>query len=226
MPKKKQLVTLIIPAHNEAGNITRVLKVATRSKIIDEIIVVADACSDNTAEIAKKFGVKVIEKETTRGKGDAMITGVKHARGGIIMFADADLENFTLTHIKQVLQPVLEKEVTMSVGLRDRAWGLGALIPKITPTFAIGGERAMSKRFFNQLPKDENVLDFGIETVMNYYAKHHRLKVAYPVLKNLHQTIKEKKWGLRQGLNARIKLTQQVSRTRRIMKEKLHSDPA
>lgn len=214
-------VSLIIPAHNEAENISAVLVVATKSKEVDEIIVVADACEDNTAEIAKKFKVKIIEREKTQGKGSAMIAGVKIASGDIIMFADADLENLTTRHITQVLSPVLRGQVTMSVGLRDRVFGLGALIPKIYPMYAIGGERAMTKEFFNSLPKDQNILDFGIETVMNYYAKKHKLKVNYPVLKNLHQVIKEKKYGFLQGFSDRLKLIGQVKRARKMMRHKI-----
>lgn len=213
-------VSLIIPAHNEAENISAVLGVATKAKEIDEIIVVADACSDNTAEIAREFKVKVIERIKTQGKGSAMIEGVKQASGSIIMFADADLENLTTKHISQVVKPVINKQVVMSVGLRDRILGLGALIPQVNPMYAIGGERAMTKEFFNNLPKDKNVLDFGIETVMNYYAKKHNLKVSYPILKNLHQVIKEKKYGLSQGFSDRIKLIKQVKRARKIMKHK------
>lgn len=213
-------VSLIIPAHNEAENISAVLGVATKAKEIDEIIVVADACSDNTAEIARKFKVKVIERVKTQGKGSAMIEGVKQASGSIVMFADADLENLTTKHISQVVKPVINKQVVMSVGLRDRILGLGALIPQVNPMYAIGGERAMTKEFFNNLPKDKNVLDFGIETVMNYYAKKHNLKVSYPILKNLHQVIKEKKYGLSQGFSDRIKLIKQVKRARKIMKRK------
>lgn len=220
MNKKKttKLVSLIIPAHNEAENISAVLTVVTKAKEINEIIVVADACQDNTAEIAKKFNVKVIEREKTDGKGSAMIAGVNESIGHIIMFADADLENLTIQHINQVLRPVISGQYVMSVGLRDRIFGLGALIPKIYPMYAIGGERAMTKDFFNKLPKDQNVLDFGIETVMNYYAKQHNLKVSYPVLKNLHQVIKEKKYGLLQGFSDRLKLMNQVKRARKTMR--------
>ncbi|MBP6942547.1 MAG: glycosyltransferase family 2 protein [Candidatus Buchananbacteria bacterium] len=216
-------VTLIIPAHNEADNISSVLETATKSKFLDEIIVVADACSDTTAELARSFGVTVIEKATTRGKGDAMIHGVQQASGDILMFADADLKGFTTRHIQQVLEPVIKGKVTMSVGLRDRALGLGALIPKVAPTFAIGGERAMTRKFFDSLPKDQNLLDFGIETVMNYYAKMNRLRVAYPVLKNLKHTIKEKKWGWQDGVKQRMKLNRQVLRARKMMKQRAKS---
>lgn len=220
MDKNNKKISLIIPAHNEAENIPAVLGVVTKVPELDEILVVADACEDNTAEVAKKFGVVVLIRKTSQGKGSAMIEGVKNVSGNVIMFADADLENLTIGHIKQVLRPVIEDKAVMSIGLRDRVFGLGALIPKILPMYAIGGERAMTKKFFDALPKDENILDFGIETVMNYYAKQHSLKVAYPVLKNLHQVIKEKKWGFWNGFLNRLKLTTQVSRTRRIMRHR------
>jgi glycosyltransferase involved in cell wall biosynthesis len=220
MKKGNKKISLIIPAHNEADNISAVLSVVTKVKELDEILVIADACEDNTAEIAKKFGVKVMIRKTSQGKGSAMTEGVKAVKGDIIMFADADLENLTTGHIKQVIKPVVEDGAVMSIGLRDRVFGLGALIPKINPMYAIGGERAMTKDFFNKLPKDENLLDFGIETVMNFYAKKKNLKVAMPTLENLHQVIKEKKWGFWDGFVNRVKLTKQVWRARRMMKHK------
>ena len=214
-------VSLIIPAHNEEDNIGQVLQVVTQAPEINEIIVVADQCSDQTVAIAKKFAVKIIERAISVGKGGAMTDGVKNAQGEIIMFADADLENLTTGHIRQVLKPVLNGEAEMSVGLRDRIWGLGATIPMILPMYAIGGERAMTKKFFESFPKDKNTLDFGIETVMNYYAKANHIPVAYPVLKKLRQVIKEKKWGFHEGFIARLKLIGQVWRTRLLMKKKL-----
>ncbi|MDO8669273.1 MAG: glycosyltransferase family 2 protein [Candidatus Buchananbacteria bacterium] len=220
MNKSNIRISLIIPAHNEADNISAVLSVTSQAKEVDEIIVVADACQDNTAEVAKQFKVKVIERKKTQGKGSAMIAGVEESSGEIIMFADADLENLTTRHISQVLNPVTSGRAVMSIGLRDRVFGLGALIPKIYPMYAIGGERAMTREFFNSLPKNKNILDFGIETVMNYYAKKNKLKVSYPVLKNLHQVIKEKKYGLWQGFSDRLKLMSQVRKARKIMRHK------
>ncbi len=210
---------MIIPAHNEADNIGRVLAVAQKIKEIDEIIVIADACTDDTFRVAYGFGVDVYNKETTLGKGDAMIFGFNKSRGEIIMFADADLENLTSDHLRKVLNPVLKEGYDLSIGLRDRIFGLGAIIPKIYPTYAIGGERAMKRDFFLKVIKNDYSHDFGIETVMNYYAKKMNLKVATPILKNLHQVIKEKKWGFWQGLNSRFDLMRQVLRARKAMKK-------
>jgi len=217
---KKHKISLIIPAHNEADNIPRVLRVVAKAQGLDEIIVVADACTDNTASVAKSFGVEVVERKTSQGKGSAMMAGAAAAQGDILMFCDADLETLTTHHINKVLAPVISGRAVMSIGLRDRIFGLSAVIPKIFPMYAIGGERAMTRNFFDSLPKDENILDFGIETVMNYYAKKHKLKVATPVLKNLRQVIKEKKWGFWRGFTSRLGLMYQVWRTRFIMKHK------
>lgn len=213
-------ISLIIPAHNEADNITRVLNIVTKIEELDEILVVADACQDNTAEIAKSYGVKVLYRDQSLGKGDAMIDGFNHVSGEIIMFCDADLKTLTTEHIRQVFTPVASGQAELSIGLRDRIFGLAAILPKILPMYAIGGERAMTRKFFELIPKDKNTLDFGIETVMNFYAKRHNIKIALPILKNLHQVIKEQKWGFWSGLIARIHLYWQIMRTRFIMRHR------
>lgn len=67
--------TILIPAHNEAAQIrevieTLLLQITER----DRIIVIADNCHDNTAELARSTGVTVLEREnlTERGKGYAL----------------------------------------------------------------------------------------------------------------------------------------------------------
>lgn len=218
---KRPTISLIIPAHNEARTIEAVVASAKASTLLDEIIVVADACTDDTAAIARSLGVIVLEKETTRGKGDAMIAGFEKSNGDIIMFADADLENFTADHIERVLTPVISGEAVMSIGLRDRVWGLGALIPRFFPNWAIGGERAMTREFFASLPLESLAESgFGDVVIMNYEARHRGLAVAYPILSDLHQVIKEKKWGWRLGLIGRWKLTRQIASARKIMKQR------
>jgi len=203
-------ISLIIPAKDEAENIGHVLKVATRVKEIDEIIVIADACTDNTAKIARKFKVKVYEKKKTKGKGDAMFYGAGKSKSDILLFIDADLKNLKISHIKSVLLPVTEGGYQLSIGLRDRAMGLGVAIPKMFNSFAISGERAMTRSFFNSLPKSEDTDGFGIEIIMNRFAKINKVKIAYPVLTGLNHTIKEKKWGLARGLSSRLLLIYQI----------------
>lgn len=67
--------TVLIPAHNEAEQIEEVLKVLL-AQITDQdrVIVIADNCHDNTAELARSTGVTVLEREhlIDRGKGFAL----------------------------------------------------------------------------------------------------------------------------------------------------------
>ena len=55
-------LTVLIPAHNEAGILAATLPMLqSQSRAPDRIIVVADNCTDKTVEIARSFGVEVFE---------------------------------------------------------------------------------------------------------------------------------------------------------------------
>lgn len=67
--------TVLIPAHNEAQQIEEVLEVLFKQITKqDQVIVIADNCHDNTAELARASGASVLEREhlTKRGKGYAL----------------------------------------------------------------------------------------------------------------------------------------------------------
>lgn len=73
--------TILIPAHNEAEQIVNVIQVLqTQLTEQDRVIVIADNCHDNTAELARSTSVEVLEREhqTDRGKGYALDYAVKY----------------------------------------------------------------------------------------------------------------------------------------------------
>ena len=82
----------MIPAFNEANSIGELLRKVIKVDVFKEIIVVDDGSTDNTYMIAKKFGIKVIKHEVNKGKGAAIIIGLKEAKGDIVIVQDADLE--------------------------------------------------------------------------------------------------------------------------------------
>lgn len=88
------LVSIVIPAHNEAAVIdrclSRLLQRGARGSV--EIIVVCNGCSDDTAAIARRFGdpVRVIETEVP-SKSNALNLGDQAARGFPRFFLDADV---------------------------------------------------------------------------------------------------------------------------------------
>lgn len=95
MSDKNPLVSIILPAYNEApvvetliGDIKKILKKIPAYTY--EIIVVDDASSDKTAFLAEKAGVKVIKHLSNRGSGAARKTGIRQAKGEIILMMDVD----------------------------------------------------------------------------------------------------------------------------------------
>lgn len=70
-------VTVVLSAYNEETSIGSII-LLTRL-YADRVIVVDDASSDQTADIAKKAGAEVIINKTNRGKGASLETGFKAA---------------------------------------------------------------------------------------------------------------------------------------------------
>ena len=89
-------VSVIVPARNEEACLGACLEsLAGQQGVSLEIIVVDDGSTDRTSEIAHSFaGVKLIEAgrlpEGWSGKSKAVYTGVQHACGEWLLFADAD----------------------------------------------------------------------------------------------------------------------------------------
>ncbi len=94
-------VSVILPAYNEQQAVGRVLEelveVLSEEPLRYEILVVDDASTDSTANVAEEFGrscwqcpVRVIHCRQRRGAGAARKVGIRHARGEIIVMLDAD----------------------------------------------------------------------------------------------------------------------------------------
>jgi histidinol-phosphate phosphatase family protein len=87
----KPLVSVIVPAYNEERALPIVL--AKIFGVIDrryELIVVDDGSTDRTAEVASQFPCRVIRHEVNRGKGEALKSTIRQARGENIIWIDAD----------------------------------------------------------------------------------------------------------------------------------------
>jgi glycosyltransferase involved in cell wall biosynthesis len=84
-------VTVVIPARDAAETIGSVLEaLAAQEPRVNEVIVVDDASSDDTAEIAERLGARVLRLETPRFSGGARNRGWEEANGEIVVFLDAD----------------------------------------------------------------------------------------------------------------------------------------
>lgn len=90
-------VAVIIPARNEERSLPKLLEALNRSSIKpEEIVVINDHSTDKTSEIAKSYGVKVIESlalpQNWTGKAFAISQGVENTKSNILLFLDADTQ--------------------------------------------------------------------------------------------------------------------------------------
>ena len=112
-------LSVIIPVYNEAKNINEILKRVQAQNLANEIVVVDDGSTDGTramlAEVHGKNNVHVILHERNQGKGAAVVTGFKAARGDILLIQDADLE-YDPRDYPQILKPIEE-------GIADVVYG-------------------------------------------------------------------------------------------------------
>jgi glucosyl-3-phosphoglycerate synthase len=114
--KKNTTVAVVIPAKNEAATIGSVLDtVQIHDHLVDELIVVNDHSSDDTATVANHHGAKVVHLEGRTGKGAAMVGGVSASNSDIIVFLDADVLNTTADYVAHLIQPLLERPETQLV---------------------------------------------------------------------------------------------------------------
>ena len=85
--------TIIIPAHNEQDFIINLLEsLKVHLKKPTQIIVVANACTDATANNARGYDCEVIEIAQKQDPSTARNKGVEYAYGDIFAFLDADVE--------------------------------------------------------------------------------------------------------------------------------------
>lgn len=86
-------VTAVLAARNEAGTIAGVVR-RTLAALPEggEVVVVDDGSADDTARLAAEAGARVVRREAAgpHGKGLALRDGIAAARGGVVVFLDAD----------------------------------------------------------------------------------------------------------------------------------------
>jgi cellulose synthase/poly-beta-1,6-N-acetylglucosamine synthase-like glycosyltransferase len=84
------LISVLIPAHNEAGVLPECLDaILAQTLPVDEIVVVADSCTDDTAAVARSYGAVVVEIEEG-GKAASQDAGLPYVTAEILVCIDAD----------------------------------------------------------------------------------------------------------------------------------------
>lgn len=103
-----------MPCYNEESGLEKILR--NKPAFIDEIIVVDNASTDKTAEVARRYGVVVIH-EKNRGYGYAYQAGLPAASGDIVVTLDGDY-SYPVSEIERLLTYMRINNLDFVVGCR------------------------------------------------------------------------------------------------------------
>jgi len=196
----KMRVLAGIPAYNEASYVGSIVLQARQ--YVDEVVVVDDGSTDNTARIAELAGATVIRHDENRGKGVAIQSILAEARKrnpDIVVLLDADSQHDP-NEIPAFLKAILEGS-DLVIGSRDaqkdrtrtyRRIGQKVLLrstrlaSKTNISDSESGFRALSPKAINELALKEN--GFAIESEMISCAADKNLKITEVPISNIYTT--------------------------------------
>src|SRR3712207_1109369 len=111
--------SVIIPAYNESDRIIKTLDGIAGIEDIDEIIVIDDGSSDDTASLLSQYKLdKLIFKEqpSNKGKGKALERGLEliNPKSQVVVFLDADVME-TSAEVVKIIKPVVDGECDVAI---------------------------------------------------------------------------------------------------------------
>lgn len=157
----KPLVSLIVPAYNEAAIIEEHLDILYRymESIEDEyrweILVINDGSKDNTGELADNFASKrqniyIFHHRINGGLGKALRTGFKNSKGDYLVTFDLDL-SYSEYHIRKLLDKIKETEADVVVASPYMKGGRVSNVPWLRLKLSIWANRFLSATAKNDL---------------------------------------------------------------------------
>ncbi|MCR8725899.1 glycosyltransferase family 2 protein [Frigidibacter sp. ROC022] len=193
-------ISCIVPAYNEGPRIAAVLSALAAHPQIDEVIVVDDGSTDETAAVAEAAeGVRLIRQWPNGGKTAALATGIAEAAHSHLLFLDADLLGLRASDITALVEPVLGGHAEMAISLRRNA-------PKLWHWIGIdyiSGERALHRDLISdRLDELRGLPRFGFEVWMNQLCLARRARIAVVHWPDVNSPLKARKFGWIAGLRA------------------------
>ena len=109
-------MSVVIPTHNEAQSIGRVLA-DLPADLVTEVLVVDSNSTDGTPEVASKMGARVLH-EPRRGYGRACLTGLSAASNpDVVVFLDGDYSDRP-AELPLLLAPIIDGRADITLGSR------------------------------------------------------------------------------------------------------------
>lgn len=191
-------IGVLIPAYNEADRIDRTIAAVSAMPDIDELVVIDDGSTDETASVAESAGASVIRLEENSGKGAALNAGVAEVQADVYLMIDADLGE-SASETVRLLEPVLAGHADMSIAImkapEGHKGGFGFVMGLsrwairrfggMVVTAPLSGQRAFRRELIKRIGGFEE--GFGVETAMTIDALRQGYKIVEVPLPLTHR---------------------------------------
>jgi GT2 family glycosyltransferase len=133
---KNLTVCVIVPVHEGGAAFERCLQsIRSSSRMPDEVIVVVDGATDGSAELAGRYGTRVLRTAARSGPAAARNLGARYARSDILFFTDADVA-LSESAIAEVLEVFRDRpEVSALIGSYDDSPSAGNFLSQYKNLF-------------------------------------------------------------------------------------------
>ncbi|WP_116135110.1 glycosyltransferase [Tropicimonas sp. IMCC34043] len=190
-------VSCIVPAFNEGPRIGAVLATVTGHPLIDQVIVIDDGSTDDTAAIVEAHeGATLIRMGANGGKTLALAAGIAAADGPLLLLVDADLCGLQAQDLTALLTPVLRGDAGMAISLRRNA-------PRLWHWIGldyISGERVLARSLIEgDLTALPDLPRFGFEVWLNGIVVRRQTRLAVVAWPGVDSPAKARKAGLVRG---------------------------
>jgi glycosyltransferase involved in cell wall biosynthesis len=187
MISKAEMVSVVIPTLNEAGNILETVTTINKELAYPKEIIIVDGNStDGTKEIVKDTNFCKLIVEPRRGYGLAIRTGIKHAKGDVVVMVDGD-GTYDVKHINLLIDALIRNDAELCQATRmydlRKAMGFMNFVANKIITFCFdffysqflsdsqSGFRAISHSALEKVELHEDDMAFATEMLVQFAKK-------------------------------------------------------